>query len=263
MSKIHPTAVVDGDAQIGRDVEIGPFAIVGPDVRIGDRCRILGHAVLEQSVTMGSDNVVGYGAVIGAEPQDFSHQAEWSSGVRIGDGNRIREYATIHRATGDGTLTEIGDENFIMVNVHLGHNVVVGNRTVIANGCLLAGHVIVGDRAVIGGGSVFHQFVRIGRGCVIGGGSRFGKDIPPFVMADGRNATSGINLVGLKRTGVPAETRTELRQVYRELFFTSRNVSEVAAELAEGDWGDEARELIEFVVGAKRRGVCLRRTLRV
>lgn len=259
MSKIHPTAVVDASVEFGQGVEIGPYAIVGPGVRIGDRSRILAHAVIEQSVTMGANNVVGYGVVIGAPPQDFAHQPEWSSEVRIGDGNTIREYVTVHRATGEGTATVVGDGNFVMCNVHLGHNTVVGDQTIIANGCLLAGHVVVGDRAVLGGGAVFHQFVRIGRGCVVAGGSRFGKDIPPFVMADGRNGTSGINLVGLKRAGVPAETRNELRQVYRELFLGGRNVSEVAAELVAGQWGNEARELIEFVVAAKRRGVCLRR----
>ncbi|MGC1479322.1 MAG: hypothetical protein WA771_02360 [Chthoniobacterales bacterium] len=133
MTKIHPTAVVDGAAEIGDDVEIGPGVVVGPDVTVGNGCRILAHAVLERWVTLGAENVVGYSAVVGSPPQDLSHEDGWKSEVRIGVGNTLREHVTVHRAAGEGMVTAIGDGNILMTGAHLAHNGVVGNRTIIAN----------------------------------------------------------------------------------------------------------------------------------
>ena len=146
-------------------------------------------------------NFIGYGAVIGATPQDFAFRKTVFSEVRIGDGNTFREYVTIHRGTKEGSATVVGNNCYLMVGTHLGHNVRLGDNVVIANNCLLAGYVEVGDGAVLGGGTVFHQFLRIGPLAMVRGGTRFGKDIPPYVSADGENLLSGVNAIGLRRAG--------------------------------------------------------------
>jgi UDP-N-acetylglucosamine acyltransferase len=254
--KIHSTAIVEDGAALGPDVEVGPYALVGPEAIIGAGCRILSHAVITSRVTMGPGNVVGHGAVIGAPPQDFAHNESMISEVRIGSGNTFREYVTIHRGTKEGTATTVGDGNLVMVGAHFGHNVKVGSRTIIANNCLLAGYVEIGDGAVLGGGTVFHQHMRVGRLAMVRGGTRFGKDIAPFLVADGENIVSGLNAVGLRRAGFSSATRTELKRVFRQIFRSSLNVSQALAAIDESDLGAEARELIAFIREA-RRGVCL------
>ena len=199
MSSIHPTAFVASAADLASDVEVGPGAIIESGAVIGEGCRIQAHAVITGHVRMGARNTVGYGAILGADPQDYDFKAGTKSEVVIGDDNIIREYVTIHRGTKEGTVTRVGDKNFLMVGVHLGHNSSVGNKVIIANNCLLAGYVEVQDGAVLGGGSVFHQFLRVGRLCMVRGGERFPKDIPPFVSAYGTSMVAGINAVGLKR----------------------------------------------------------------
>jgi UDP-N-acetylglucosamine acyltransferase len=161
--KIHPSTIVEDGAQVGAEVEIGPFAVIRSGAVIGDRCRIQAHAVIEGSVKMGTDNLIGYGAIIGAVPQDLSFDPNTKSFVEIGSRNSIREYCTIHRGSIEGSATIIGDENFVMVGNHLGHNCILGNGVVMANDCLLAGNVRIDDRAFIGGGSRFHQGIRMGR----------------------------------------------------------------------------------------------------
>ena len=254
--KIHPTAIVEDGAVLGADVEVGPYALIGPEVIVGPGCRILSHAVLTSRVTLGAKNIVGHGAVIGAPPQDFAHNESMVSEVRIGSGNTFREHVTIHRGTKEGTATVVGDDNLVMVGAHFGHNSRVGNRTIIANNCLLAGYVEIGDGAVLGGGTAFHQHMRIGRLCMVRGGTRFGKDIAPFLVADGENIVSGLNAVGLRRAGFSSETRLELKRLFKQIFRSGRNVSQALAEIDEAQWGAEAREMIAFVREAKR-GICL------
>ncbi|MGH8046679.1 MAG: acyl-ACP--UDP-N-acetylglucosamine O-acyltransferase [Chthoniobacterales bacterium] len=254
--KIHPTAIIESGAALGSDVEVGPYAIIGPEAIIGAGCRILSHAVITGRVTLGPRNVVGHGTVIGAPPQDFAHNESMISEVQIGSGNTFREHVTIHRGTKEGTVTIVGDENLVMVGVHFGHNVRVGSHTIIANNCLLAGYVEIGDSAVLGGGTVFHQHIRIGRLAMVRGGTRFGKDIAPFLVADGENIVSGLNAVGLRRAGMSSGTRLELKRLFKQVFRSSLNVSQALAEIDEAQWGPEAREMIAFVREAKR-GVCL------
>jgi UDP-N-acetylglucosamine acyltransferase len=254
--KIHPTAIVEDGARLGAEVEVGAYAIVGGNAVLGGGCRVQAHAVITGHVTMGERNFVGYGAVIGAAPQDFAFDESSVSEVRIGDGNVFREYVTIHRGTKEGTATLVGDGNFVMTGAHFGHNVRVGDRTVIANNCLLAGYAEIQDGAVLGGGTVFHQHMRVGRLCMVRGGARFGKDIPPFTVADGENIISGLNAVGLKRTGFPSETRLELKRLFRLIFCGRLNVSQALDAARAIAWGPEALEMIEFIAGAKKRGVC-------
>lgn len=252
---IHSTAIVSPSARLAGDVEIGPHAIVGGEVTLGAGCVIQAHAVIESKVTMGSGNVIGYGAVIGAAPQDFAHKPEISSEVRIGDNNRIREYVTIHRGTKEGTATTIGNGCFLMVGTHLGHNVTIADNVIITNNCLLAGYVDVGEAAVLGGGSVFHQFMRIGRRAMIAGSSSFNKDVPPFVTANFRNLLVGINVVGLRRGGMNAQTRMEIKRAFKMVYRSGLRVREAIAEAEKSEWGAEAREFFDFIKNSKR-GTC-------
>src|ERR1044071_513934 len=211
-AKIHPTAIVDPNANVGADVEIGPFSIIGPDVTIGDQTIVQSHVVIEAEVVIGSGNLIGHGAIIGAPPQDVSFSPERKTKVEIGDNNIIREYCTIHRGSPDGSATKIGNNNFLMVGAHVGHNCVIGNNVLIANNCLLAGHVRVDDGAFLGGGSTFHQFMHIGRLVMVQGSSAFGKDLPPFVVAAERNSVFGLNIIGLRRAGVSEKDRDEIKR---------------------------------------------------
>ena len=256
MTTIHPTAIVDPAAHLGEGVEVGPSVIIEAGAVIGAGCKIQARAVIGSQVRMGERNTIGCGAVIGGDPQDFDFKQGTQSEVVIGDDNILREYVTIHRGTKEGTATTVGNHNFLMVGVHLGHNSSVANRVIIANNCLLAGYVSVHDGAVLGGGSVFHQFIRVGRLCMVRGGERFGKDIPPFLVAYGTNLLAGINAVGLRRAGISSEARMELKRAFRLLYLEGRNISQALEEVRKQSWGVEAESFFTFVREAKKRGVC-------
>jgi UDP-N-acetylglucosamine acyltransferase len=256
MTTIHPSAFVDSEVQLGEGVQVGPGAIIEAGAVIGDGCLIQARAVISGHVRMGVRNTVGYGAVIGADPQDFDFKTGTKSEVLIGEDNVIREYVTIHRGTKEGSATTIGNHSYLMVGVHLGHNVSVGNRVIVANNCLLAGYVSVHDEAVLGGGSVFHQFIRVGRLCMVRGGERFGKDIPPFLIAYGTNLVSGLNAIGLRRSGISSESRMELKRAFRLLYLEGRNISQALEEASTKQWGEEAESFFAFVREAKKRGIC-------
>jgi UDP-N-acetylglucosamine acyltransferase len=256
MTTIHPSAFVDPTAQLGEGVEVGPGAIIEAGAIIGEGCKIQARAVIGSHVLLGARNTIGHGAIIGGDPQDFDFKPETNSKVVIGDDNILREYVTIHRGTKEGSSTRVGNNNFLMVGVHLGHNASVGNRVIIANNCLLAGYVAVQDGAVLGGGSVFHQFIRVGRLCMVRGGERFGKDIPPFLVAYGTNLVAGINAVGLRRAGFSSATRLEIKRAFRFLYLEGRNISQALEEATTQQWGSEAESFFSFVREARRRGVC-------
>ncbi len=253
--KIHPTAIVSPQAMLGEDVEVGAYAIIGDGVHLGAGTVVQAHAVIEGDTHLGERNKVGYGAVIGAPPQDFAFKPSLQSAVRIGNGNTFREYVTIHRGTKEGTTTVVGDDCYLMVGTHLAHNNKIGNKVIIANNCLLAGYVEIGDGAILGGGTVFHQFIRIGHMAMVRGGTRFGKDIPPYVTANGENIITGINVIGLRRAGLAAETRMELKRVFRAVFASKLNMSQALAEAEKESWGAEAKSFLEFV-RASKRGLC-------
>jgi len=256
MTTIHPSAFVDPTAQLGEGVEVGPGAIIEAGAIIGEGCKIQARAVIGSHVLLGARNTIGHGAIIGGDPQDFDFKPGTNSKVVIGDDNVLREYVTIHRGTKEGSSTRVGNNNFLMVGVHLGHNASVGNRVIIANNCLLAGYVAVQDGAVLGGGSVFHQFIRVGRLCMVRGGERFGKDIPPFLVAYGTNLVAGINAIGLRRAGFSSATRLEIKRAFRFLYLEGRNISQALEEAATQQWGSEAESFFSFVREARRRGVC-------
>ena len=253
---IHPTALVDSKAQIGTDVEIGAYSIIGPQVVV-DRDSLIGsHVVIEGDVQMGEHTVIGHGAIIGSAPQDLAYSFQTRSGVRIGDSNTIREHCTIHRGTAEGSMTTIGDKNFLMVGAHVGHNCTIGSNVIIANNCLLGGYVEIQDNAFLGGGCVFHQFIRVGRLAITQGGSAFSVDVPPFIMAARLNLAIGLNVVGLKRAGFAGEDRDELKAAFKLTYTSGLNTSQALARAAEKNWGSVAREFFDFVASAKKRGIC-------
>ncbi len=253
---IHPSAIVSPKASLGDDVSIGPCAIVEEGVTIGDNCTIQAHAILTDRVTLGARNLVGYGAVIGSAPQDFDHSVMTNSQVIIGNDNIFREYVTIHRGTSKGSATRVGDGNMLMAGAHLGHNVRVGNRTVIANNCLLAGYVEVEDDVVLGGGAVFHQFLRIGEMCMIRGGTAWSKDIPPFTVGQIINVVCGTNAVGMRRKGIGSAERADVKQAYNLLYRSGLNVEQAIDQGKSSTWSEPAARFMKFVGNRTKRGLC-------
>jgi UDP-N-acetylglucosamine acyltransferase len=250
--KIHPTAIVDPAAQIAGDVEIGPYSVIGPGAVIGKKSKLQAHVVIEGSVKMGSGNFVGHGAVIGGIPQDLGFNPETKSSVAIGNNNVLREYCTIHRGSTEGSATVLGDNNFLMVGTHLGHDCALGNGVVIANDCLLAGYVRIDDRAVIGGGSRFHQSIRMGRLVMAEG--RFTQNLPPFLSA-AKNQVYGINVLGLRRANFTGEERDEIKRAFKLLYRSGLNTKQALEQAAAMDFGLVGREFFEFVANAGKRGI--------
>jgi UDP-N-acetylglucosamine acyltransferase len=255
---IHPTAIIDPGAQLGRDVEIGPYAVIGPKVTIGDGTRIGSHAVVESHVRMGKGNRIHSFASVGAIPQDLKFRGE-ESWVEIGDGNIIREYATVNRGTsGGGGVTRIGNHTLVMAYCHIAHDCDVGSRVIMANAATLAGHITIEDGAIIGGMTGVHQFVRIGTLSIIGGMSGVSQDVPPYVTAvvsrpQRGHALYGLNLVGLKRNGFPPETITVLKQAFRMIFRAEVPLKDALARAeAELPPLPEVARLIAFVRSSKR-----------
>jgi UDP-N-acetylglucosamine acyltransferase len=254
--KIHRTAIVDPDAQIGGGGEIGPYSVIGSGAKIGDNTVVQSHVVIEGDVTIGAGNFIGHGAIIGPPPQDLGFSPDRKTKVDIGNENVIREYCTIHRGSPEGSATKIGDKNFLMVGVHVGHNCEIGNNVIIANNCLLAGHVRVDDQAFLGGGSTFHQYMHVGRLVMVQGSSAFGKDLPPFTIAAERNSIFGINAIGLKRAGFSAKDRDEIKNAFKLLYASGLNISQALGKAASMNLGAPAREFFDFVANAKKRGIC-------
>jgi UDP-N-acetylglucosamine acyltransferase len=249
--KIHPTAIVDSGAQVGENIEIGPYSVIGAGAIMGDRCKIQSHVVIEGSVKMGADNYVGPGTVIGTPPQDATFRAETRSGVEIGNANVIREHCTIHRAATEGSATILGNGNFLLAGAHIGHDARVGDGVTMANDSLLGGHVQVGDGAFLGGGSMFHQHVRVGRLALAQG--RTTKSVPPFISAVA-NYALGINVVGLRRAGMSGAEREEIKRAFKLLYRSGLNTMQAVEKAKASDFGSLGREFFDFVATAGRRG---------
>jgi UDP-N-acetylglucosamine acyltransferase len=255
-ARIHPGAIIDPNAQIGAGAEIGPFSIIGPQAVIGAKTVVQSHVVIEGEVAIGSGNFIGHGAIIGPPPQDVSFSPERKTRVEIGNDNVIREYCTIHRGSPEGSATRIGDKNFLMAGAHVGHNCLIGNNVIIANNCLLAGHVRVDNGAFLGGGSTFHQHMHVGRLVMVQGSSAFGKDLPPFVIAAERNSVFGLNVVGLRRAGFSEKDREEIKTAFKLIYLNGLNITQALEKAATLKFGAPAREFLDFVANAKKRGIC-------
>ncbi|MEX0714271.1 MAG: acyl-ACP--UDP-N-acetylglucosamine O-acyltransferase [Pirellulales bacterium] len=250
--KIHPLAVVHPTAQIGRDVVVGAFAIIEPAAVVGDRSVIESHAVVKQGVTLGSDNHVHEGAVIGGLPQHL-RMTERVGIVQIGVHNTIREHVTIHRALSEGHSTVVGDNNFLMVGVHIAHDCRVGSHTILANNSMLAGHVTVEDRAFISGGVAVHQFCRVGGLAMVGGLACVLKDVPPFVTIDGYSGyVVGLNKVGLRRNGFSNDDIAQLKAAYRLIYRSGLKWQAILERLRVEFPSGPAAKYTEFFAGGTR-----------
>src|SRR5437773_9935228 len=254
---IHPTAIIESGAKIGATVEIGPHSILGDAVTIADDCVIGANVVIEGEVSIGRGNRIEHGAMIGGQPQDVSCSPTTRSRVEIGERNIIREQCTIHRGTTADSATKIGDDNFLMVNAHVGHNCVIGNKVIVANNVLLGGYVMVNDQAFLGGGSVCHQNMRVGRLAIVQGGSAFGKDIQPFVIAAERNYVFGLNTIGLRRAGFSREQRDEIKRAFKLVYLSGLNTRQALEKSRESQWTEAGSEFFRFVSDAiTKRGIC-------
>lgn len=254
--KIHSSAVVDSAAVIADGVEIGPFSVVGAGAVLAENVILQSHTVLEGVVRIGANTVVGHGSIIGGLPQDLGFKPGTASSVLIGERNIVREHCTIHRGTAEGSVTTIGDRNFLMAGVHVGHNCTIRHDVIIANNSLLGGYVEVGDRAFIGGGSVFHQHTRVGRLVMTQGNSGIGKDIPPFLVAAEVNLAVGLNVVGMRRAGLSAAERDDAKRAFKLLYRSGLNTRQALDRAAnEEAFGPLAREFFEFIAQARQRGI--------
>jgi UDP-N-acetylglucosamine acyltransferase len=216
---IHPSAIVDPNAQLADGVTVGAFSIVGPNVSIGANTQLHAHVIIEGYTSVGADNRFHAHSVIGGAPQDKKYAGEPTQLV-IGDRNTFRESVTVNCGTiQDGGVTRVGNDNWVMAYVHIAHDCLVGSNTIMANCVQLAGHVVVGDWAILGGFTGVHQFCKVGAHAMAGVGSIVLHDIPPYVMVSGNSAQAhGINTEGLKRRGFTAAQIAQLRSAYKTLY---------------------------------------------
>ena len=250
---VHPTAVVDRRADIDPTADLGPYVVVDGPVRIGPRTRVLAGAYVTGRTTIGADNVIHPGAVIGHEPQDLSYRGA-DTGLRIGDRNVFREHAEIQRGTQPDSWTEIGNDNYLMSQAHVAHNCRLGNGIIMATGATLGGHVEVGDQAFISGNCVVHQHCRVGRLVIMRGLSRASRDLPPFAIIDETHVVRGLNRVGLRRAGFDRERIRVLSLAFRILFRVRTNMAAAIARVEAELRSPDVDELIAFIRGS-RRGV--------
>jgi UDP-N-acetylglucosamine acyltransferase len=245
-TQIHPTAIVDPKARLGSGVQVGPYAIIGADVQLGDGSSVGHHATLEGPCKIGPRNDFFPYTTIGFKTQDLKYTEE-PTYLEIGGGNTFREFSTVHRGTGPGEKTIIGDGNLFLAYSHIAHNCIVGNRTIFSNNATLAGHVVVGDYAVISGLSAVHQFCRIGAHAIIGGCAKIVQDVPPFLIADGNPAQlRGVNHVGLERRGYMESDIKALRRVYRLLADKTLNFSQAVEKIQASE--DASNTYVKYLV---------------
>lgn len=254
--RIHPTAIIDPTARLDGGVEVGPYAVIGANVEIGSGTVIGPHVVIHHDVAIGRDNLLDVGVVIGCTPLHRAYKGERTF-VRIGDANLLREHVTVERGFSEGSHTVIGDRNFIMTNVHVGHNAAIGNEVVLTCGALLAGYTVIEDQANLSGNVGVHQYVRIGRLVMVGGVSMVRQDVPPFVLISGNPARAhGLNTVGMVRAAIPPAHRTALKRAFVLLFRTGLAVP-TALERMESELGGDpyVRAMIDFVRASHQRGI--------
>jgi UDP-N-acetylglucosamine acyltransferase len=249
MTAIHQTAIVDPAAELGKDVEIGPYSLIGPHVRLGAGVRVASHVVIEGHAEIGEGCEIHPFASLGAPPQHIGHKGEPTRLV-VGARNIIREHVTMHCGTVMGRgVTTVGSDGFFMVGVHVAHDCVVGDHVTLVNNATLGGHVRVEDYVIMGGLSAAHQYIRIGRHAFVGGMAGVNHDVIPFGNVWGNHAhLEGLNLVGLKRRGFSRETINTLRAAYRLLFAEEGTFQERVDDAAATFAGSpEVMEIIDFI----------------
>lgn len=251
MNEIHPTAIVSDKAQIGKGNRIGPYSIIEDDVHIGDNNTIAAHVVVKTHSRMGHDNVLAEHVVLAGLPQDLGFKDK-PSYVELGNGNTLREAVTINRASKDNGVTRLGNNNYLMALVHVGHDCQLGNNIIIAPSSGIGGHVQIADKAFLSGGVMVHQFVQIGSYAMIGGNTKITQDTLPYMITDGVPATThGLNLVGLKRAGFKLDVIRSLKEAYRILFRTALPLDEKLQQITRLD-SEHTRRLADFIRGSKR-----------
>jgi len=252
--KIHETAIIHPEAQLGEDVEVGPYSIIDENVKVGDGTKIGPHVHLEGWTTIGRECRIFTGATIGNESKDLKYNQGDRSFVTIGDRNVIREYASISRATGKDDVTEIGDDNLLMTCAHVAHDCKIGNKTILASFAALGGHVTIHDRAIIGAHSATHQFVRVGTMAFIGACAKLVQDVPPYIISDGYPArVRCINVIGLRRNGIPPQTRLLLKKAYKLLFRSKLNMTQAVKRVREeAEMCPEVENLLRFIETSER-----------
>jgi UDP-N-acetylglucosamine acyltransferase len=255
--RIHPTAILGPDVELADDTVVGPYAVLDGKIKVGPGCIIDQGARLIGTITLGKNNRIGAYSVVGEKPQHLKYADEPTS-VEMGDNNIIREFVTIHRGTTHSWRTRIGNGNFFMATSHVAHDCIVGNNCVFANGALLAGHCTVADNVVLSGHAALHQFCKIGRIGMISGVSASSKDVPPFLIVQGFNNILGVNVVGMRRAGVPTPHIDAVRRAYFLMFKMGLTVTQGADRML-AEHGDipEVQELANFIRSAGR-GIMLR-----
>src|ERR1051326_5105057 len=252
---VAPTARVHPDAMVESGVRIGEFCVIEPDVRIGAGCMLEPYVCIKRWTTLGERNEISAGTVLGTDPLDKGFTGERSY-LRIGNRNKIREHYTISRGTSPESVTEIGDDNYIMTSGHIAHNCKIGSQTVIASCALVAGYAEVEDQAFLSGGVVVHQFSRIGRLAMIGGNTRVNSDVPPFFLYSGFNVEAkGVNLVGLKRAGYKASQVATLKKAYQILYRSQLKLQDALEKIETEIPTAETLHLVAFI-RRSTRGIC-------
>jgi UDP-N-acetylglucosamine acyltransferase len=252
-ARVHPSAIVDESAVLGKGVVVEPWSMIGPGVTIGDGTHVGSHVLIERDTTLGVDCQIHKGAVLGTDPQDLKFRGE-NTYLVVGDRTVIREYATLNRGTSDMVRTVVGDDCLLMAYSHVAHDSQIGNHVVLSNAVNMAGHVIIEDWAIVGGLTAIHQFVRIGAHAFVGGASRTSQDVPPYTNAAGSPMKLyGLNSVGLDRRGFSPEVRKTLKKVYRTIFQSRIPLSQ-ALDQAEAECQDlpEVRHFIKFIRDSER-----------
>ena len=254
--EIHPTAVVHPKALLHAGVKVGPYAVVEDGVEIGEGTLIGPHAVIHRGTFIGRECLVAAHVVLGGDPQHLAYRGA-PTFLRIGDRNVLKEFVSIHRSFQEGEATVVGNDNYIMAYAHIGHDCQIGNNVIITSFAGISGHTVVEDGAVIGGQVGLHQFVRVGALAMLGGSSAFNKDVPPYTLASGRpGKVYGLNVVGLRRRGVPSQVRRALAKTFK-LFYRSGLPLREALDriLNEVEPYPEVLHFVEFVK-ASQRGIC-------
>jgi UDP-N-acetylglucosamine acyltransferase len=257
MSRIHKTALIDRQAEIDSDVEIGPYSVIGAGVRIGQQTRVASHVVIEGRTSVGQGNTIYQFATIGSRPQDLKYRGE-ASELIVGNHNTIREYVSLNPGTaGGGMVTRVGDHNLLMMHCHIAHDCLIGSHNIIANGATLGGHVMVQDYVIVGGLVGIHQFARIGSGSILGAGSMVSKDVPPFCNATGDRARlRGQNLEVLKRRGFTTTAIDALKKAYR-IIFQSKLKTKDALEKVRREVSPTAEiDILLAFIAQSQRGIC-------
>jgi UDP-N-acetylglucosamine acyltransferase len=256
MPKVHPTAIIEGNVSIGSDVEIGPYVVIKGNVTICEGTTIETGTCLYGNVVIGESNKIGPYAVIGSDPQDLKYKGEEVGFIRIGNGNMIREFVTIHKPTSKESETVIGNNCLLMVGSHVAHDARVGNEVVLVNNALLAGFSIVEDGAFVSALIGLHQHTRIGKYVMIGALSKITQDIPPFTMAIGVPAeVVGINSLGLRRRGFTVEQRSRIKECYKIIYKSEYTIRQAAEKILEIFPDDEIIKYISDFILSSKRGI--------